>query len=212
MNACEIIASSLVPYWLPAAETTGKAVADAQRAIARRYRKADGAKATQFNTGGLLFREGRMIAFTECAPAVTPGPEVSIRPTQGVRDAMVADIRANGPPLLAVEFRKGANDPTRWLCSTADEVVINGPDGPEARALMEDVGFIAALPGEQVAWRKRASEYSRVEVDADLAPKFFEDVEAFAKSIAMDTDTVLTNLHRLRLCPGLAFRLAAKEG
>jgi hypothetical protein len=212
MNACDIIAASLAPYWLPAGEKTGDAATDAQRAIARRYRKADGAKATQFNTGGLLFRSGSMIAFTECAPAVVPGPEVSIRPTQGVRNALIADFRANGPPLLVVEFSKGANDPKRWICSTADEVVFNGPEGPEARVLMEDVRFIAALPGDQGAWKKRAGEYGRVEVDPRLAQRFFEDVEAFAGSLAIDVDTVMANLHRLRRCPGLAFRLAEKEG
>jgi hypothetical protein len=170
MNACDIIAASLAPYWLPAGEKTGDPVTDAQRAIARRYRKADGAKATQFNTGGLLFRRGSMIAFTECAPAVVPGPEVSIRSTQGVRNALISDIRANGPPLLAVEFSKGANDPKKWICSTA------------------------------------------VEVDPGLAQRFFEDVEAFAGSLAIDVDTVMANLHRLRRCPSLAFRLAEKEG
>lgn len=212
MNACDIIAASLVPYWLPADEKTGDVVVDAQRAIARRYRKVGGDKVTQFNTGGLLFRSGSMIAFTECAPSVSPGPEVSMRSTQGVRNAIIAELRANGPPLLAVEFRKGANDPTRWICSTADEVVINGPEGPEARVLMEDVRFIAALPGDQGAWKKRAGEYGRVEADPGLAQRFFEDVEAFAGSVGIDIDTVMANLHRLRLCPSLAFRLAEKEG
>ena len=64
-----------------------------------------------------------MLALTECEPA-RRNSTIRIGPTTGARAAVLADIRANGSPLLAALFAKGALDIGAWVCCTADEVVL----------------------------------------------------------------------------------------
>lgn len=206
-----LIAERVAPYWLKPEDATGNAIADANRAMSQRYLKADGKSVTQFNTGGLIVREAGVVALTECEP-VRRDVRLTIRPPQKSRLAIIHDIQANGPPLLAVLFRKGATEVTAWVCSTPDEVVINGPAGPEEVAAMEDVAHLRALPGKLADWGRMLRAYADAAADPARAEAFFAEVTKFAAKVGMTEDAVLEALHALRHAGSLAFALAAPGG
>jgi hypothetical protein len=130
MIAVEIIAERVAPFWVAKDKLTGDPARDATRAMSQRYLKADGKSLTQFNTGALLVREDRVLALTECQPC-RRNRSIHLGLPAKLRASVIEDIRQNGPPLLAVLFRKGAIDIGSWVCSTADEVVLNVPAGPD---------------------------------------------------------------------------------
>jgi hypothetical protein len=210
-SAAALIAERVAPYWLKPEDVAGNAIADATKAMAQRYLKADGKSLTQFNTGGLIVRQDAVIALTECEP-VQRDARLILRPTLKSRAALIEDIRANGPPLLAVLFKKGAIDVTAWVCSTPDEVVINGPAGPEEIAAMEDVTRIRALPGKLPDWGRMLRAYIEATANPAQAEAFFAAATAFAAKVGMAEEAVLETLHGLRHASNLAFALAAQDG
>jgi hypothetical protein len=207
----EIIARRIAPFWLAPEKTKGDPAADAATAMGQRYRKADGTSLTQFNTGALIVREESVLALTECQP-LRPDPAIVIGPTKSSRNAVIEDIRRHGPPLLAVVFKKAAMDVGAWVCSTADEVVLNGPAGPEEVAEMEDVAMLRALPGTPRAWRKAIALYAAARADLARAPELYAEVDKLASATAQTSSTVLDILHRLHRAPYLAFALAEPSG
>jgi hypothetical protein len=208
MTVAEIIAAHVAPLWMAPERLTGDAVADSMAALGRRYRKTDGASLTQFNTGGLLVRERELIALTECSPRITP-PELRLDPTTKSRVALIEDIRAHGPPLLAVLFAKGALDIRAWVCSTADEVVLNGVAGPEEIAAMEDVALLRSLPGTPRDWRAIAGRYAEARGDLSKAEMLLAEAAKLATKLSLPRERVLDVAHRLRRATGLTFDLAA---
>ena len=125
---------------------------------------------------------------------------------------MVEDIRRNGPPLLAVLFRKGAIDVSSWVCSTPDEIVLNGPAGPEVTILMEDVAFLRKLGGDLKSWRAAANFYAAARSDLSLAPKLYEAADKLAASTGEPSKAVLDCLHHLHRINRLAYELAEQPG
>jgi hypothetical protein len=207
MTPAEIIAQRIVPFWLPAEETRGDAIADAARAMGRRYRKANGNALTQFNTGAIIVRPDHLLALTECQPARRDGA-IELRPPTKARAAVIDDIYRHGPPLLAVLFSKGALDIAAWICCTDDEVVLNGPAGPDETAAMEDVALVRGLKGNVRAWREAAGLYRAARADLSLAPKLYAATDKLAAANGMASDAVLDVVHRLHRVPNLAYALA----
>ncbi|MGG5818733.1 hypothetical protein [Falsiroseomonas sp. HW251] len=208
MTAAEVVAIRVAPFWMSPERFTGSAVADATAMMSQRYRKADGASLTQFNTGGLLVRDGEVIALTECQPREKP-PGLRLASTSKSRAAIIDDIRAKGPPTLAVLFAKGAFDLRAWVCSTPDEVVLNGVAGPEEFAAMEDVVMLRDLPGSPRDWRWMTNRYTEAEADFSKAPTLHAEADKFAAKVGVPRDRVLDVAHRLRHASGLTFDLAA---
>ena len=211
MTAEELVAQRLAPLWLLPERLRGGPASDAAAMFGQRYRKADGTSLTQFNTGAIVVRENSILALTECQP-VRGDETLIIAAPQKARTAVVNDIRHNGPPLLAVLFRKGATDVGRWVCSTPDEVVLNGPDGPSETAAMEDVALIASLPGGVKPWRDGADLYRQSEQDETKADSLFAAADRIAATTGKPSEDVLGLLWRLRRVPSLAYHLAAQEG
>ena len=207
MTPVEIIAERVAPFWLADDQMTGNANQDAFAAMSRRYLKADKKSLTQFNTGALIVREGHVLAFTECQP-FRQTSTIRLGPTTKSRDAVVDDIRRNGPPVLIVLFRKGAIDVASWVCSTPDEVVVNGPAGPDVAVMTEDVALIRTLKGNPRAWRNAAFMYARAEDDLSLATALYDAAEKLAAATGENRDSVLQCLHRLRNIDRLAYKLA----
>jgi hypothetical protein len=208
MTAAEIIATRVAPLWMAPERFTGDALADSMTALGQRYRKTDGASLTQFNTGALLVREQEVIALTECSPRITP-PELRLGPTTKSRLAVIEDIRAHGPPVLAVVFAKGALDIRAWVCSTVDEVVMNGVAGPEEIASTEDVALLRSLPGTLRDWRAIAGRYAEAQADLSKAETLLAEAAKLAAKLQIPRERVLDVTHRLRRATGLTFDLAA---
>lgn len=209
MTAAELLASRIVPLWLEPAQTTGNPLADASAVLAKRHRKADGERLTQFNTGALVVREGHVLALTECTPR-TQAPELVLGAPARSRATVVEDIRRNGPPLLAVIFTKGAFHIHRWACSTADEVVLNGLAGPEETACMDDVTLLRELPGQPREWRRLAWLCGQALMDLGAAEMLHEQAGKQARKLGLTPSRVLTLAHHLRGASGLTFDLATE--
>ena len=207
MNAARIIAERVAPFWLTAERITGDAVAVASAAMGQRYLKADGKSLTQFNTGALVVRRDGVLALTECQPH-RRDPSVRLVPPAKARAAVVEDVRQHGPPLLAVLFRKGAIDVRAWVCCTEDEVVLNGPAGPEEFAALEDVALLKGLPGSLKAWRTAAALYARARADLSLAPRLYAEADKLSAATRMAADAVMDTLHHLHRVQALAYELA----
>jgi hypothetical protein len=207
-TAAELIAERVAPFWLAPEEATGHVETDAQRAMSQRYKKADGEKVTQFNSGALVVRDDHVLALTACRP-VRRDPTLVLGTTEKPRRKVVDDVRRNGVPHLVVLFENGAIDVGRWVCCTPDEVVFNGPDGPQEIAAMEDVERLQSLPAKPNDWRTLVRTY----LDATAAPHradlLFAKVAKFAKKTALSEDTVMEWLHTLRHAERLTFDLAA---
>ncbi len=211
MTAAELVAERIAPFWLTPERATGDPIADAATAIGQRHRKADGTTLTQFNTGALVVRPESVLALTECQP-VRPHPSVRMAPPTKARAAVIADIARNGPPLLAVLFRKGALDIRAWVCCTEDEVVLNGPAGPEESALLADVAYLRSLPAPLLGWRRAAGLYAQAEAASSLADKLFVEADRLGALAGLPRRTVLDMLHRLRRVQSLAYALAEAGG
>lgn len=207
MIAAEVIVTRVAPFWMALERFTGTALADATAMLAQRYRKADGASLTQFNTGGLLVREDHVVALTECQPRQTPDG-LRLGPTSKSRAALIEDIRTNGPPILAVLFAKGALNVRAWLCCTQDEVVLNGIAGPEEVAAMEDVALLRSLPGAARDWRWITTRYADAQADLAKADAFLAEADKLAAKLSVTRARVLEVAHRLRRASGLTFDLA----
>lgn len=210
MTAAELIATRVAPLWKAPGDLAGQPLSYAMAALGQRYLKADGKSLTQFNTGGLVVREETIIALTECQPLTKPAT-LQMRPPSKSRLAVIEDIRANGPPLLAVLFAKGALDIRAWACGTQDEVVINGVAGPEEIAAMEDVAELRRLPGSPREWRRMTSLCADALADLSKVPGFHAEAERFAQKHAMERGKVLDVAYRLRHATGLTFDLAAPD-
>jgi hypothetical protein len=207
MTPEELVATRIAPFWLAPEKTTGVPARDAALVMGQRYRKADGSSLTQFNTGAIIIRDDRVLALTECQP-IRPGAGVRLAPTTKSRTAVIDDVRTFGPPLLAVVFKKAALDVRAWVCSTPDEVVLNGPAGPEEIASMEDVALMRTLPGTLRAWRMLAGLYAATREDRSLAERLYADVDKLASGVGMTSTTTLDVLHRLHRVGALAYSLA----
>jgi hypothetical protein len=207
MTAAEIIATRVAPLWMAPERFTGDALVDSMAALSQRYRKTDGASLTQFNTGALLVREQEVIALTECCPRVT-SPELRLGPTTKSRAAVIEDIRTLGPPLLAVVFAKGALNIRAWLCSTADEVVLNGVAGPEEIASIEDLALLRSLPGTPRDWRAIAGRYAEAQANLSKAEPLLAEAAKLAAKLQIPRERVLDVAHRLSRATGLTFDLA----
>ena len=205
------MATRIAPFWLASERTTGRPAEVAQLAMSQRYRKADGTSLTQFNTGAIIVREDRVLALTECQP---------LRPVEGIRfgpptkswAAVIDDVRAFGPPMLAVLFKKAAMDVGAWVCSTPDEVVLNGPAGPDETAAMEDVKLLRTLPGNIRSWKKTAGLYAAARADRSLVEKLYAEVDKLAASVGMVNEATLDIVHRLHHVERLAYALAEPPG
>lgn len=207
MTPVQIVAQRIAPFWMAPERLTGRDAEDAATAIGQRYRKADGTSLTQFNTGAIVVREARVLALTECQP-YRSDPTIRLAPPGKARNVVIDDIRENGPPLLAVLFRKGAPEVEAWVCCTADEVVLNGPAGPEEVAALEDVALLRGLPGKLPSWRQAAGLYRQARGDLAIASKLYEAADKLAAAAAMTGDAVLETLHRLQRVQPLAYALA----
>ncbi|MEO3474086.1 hypothetical protein AAFN86_19615 [Roseomonas sp. CAU 1739] len=210
MTAAELLATRVAPLWMPTGMVAGQHLAYAMAALGQRHRKADGTSLTQFNTGGLVVREATILALTDCHPISTP-VALQLRPPSKARLAVIEDIRAHGPPLLAVLFAKGALDIRAWACSTPDEVVINGVAGPEETAAMEDVAELRALPGTPRDWRRMASLCADALADLAKAPTLHAEADKMGKKHEIAREQVLDVAYRLRRATGLTFDLAATD-
>ena len=104
MTSVKIIAERIAPFWLADDQMTDNANQNAFAAMSRRYLKADKKSLTQFNTGALIVREGHVLAFTECQP-LRHTSTIRLAPTAKSRDAVIDDIRRNGPPLAPKTLR-----------------------------------------------------------------------------------------------------------
>lgn len=211
MSAAELLATRFAPLWLEPSQATGNPLMDATTALRRRHLKADGERLTQFNTGALVLREAQLLALTECQPRKWPAGLVLGAPTRS-RATVVDDIRRNGSPQLAVIFAKGAFDVQSWVCSTTDEVVLNGPGGPEESASMDDVSLLRGLPGHPREWRRLAWLCSRALMDLSAAAMFHEQAGRLAQKLGMDRSRVLELAHHFRNASALTFDLAADPG
>jgi hypothetical protein len=211
MTAAEIVASRIAPFWLKPDQITHRTAEDADLAMRQRYLKADGKSLTQFNTGAIVIRTGTVLALTECQPA-RPDPGIRLAPTAKSRSAVIDDIRTHGPPLLAVMFKKGATDVSSWVCCTPDEVVLNGPAGPEEVAVMEDVAFLRQLPGALRNWRTAANLYAAATADPAQADRLYAEVDRLADAVSMPGDQVLNTLHHIHRVERLAYELAEPAG
>jgi hypothetical protein len=211
VTAVDIIAQRVAPFWLADGKLTGDPTRDAASALSQRYRKADGTSLTQFNTGALVIREDCVLALTECQPNRRDA-SLHIGPATKSRNTVIEDIRQNGPPLLAVLFRKGAIDVASRVCSTPDEVVLNGPAGPEVAVMMEDVALLRGLKGSLGAWRSAASLYAQATADLSVVPKLHQAVDKLAVDAGEDSSAVLECLHRLHRVDRLSYELADPVG
>lgn len=211
MTPVEIIAQRVAPFWLSVGKMTGNPARDAATAMSQRYRKADQKSLTQFNTGALIVREDSVLALTECQPQQR-SPSIHIGPATRSRNAVIEDIRRNGPPLLAVLFRKGAIDVPSWVCSTPDEIVLNGPAGPEVAVMMEDVALLRRLKGSLKVWRSAALLYAQAQADLSLATKLYDTADKLAVGIGEGRIAVLECLHKLHQVDRLAYDLAEPSG
>ncbi len=207
MTAEELVAARIVPFWLQAERTKGDPSKDATLVMGQRYLKADGKSLTQFNTGAIIVRGDRVLALTECQPQ-RPDTSVQLAPPARSRAAVIDDVRAFGPPLLAVLFKKAAMNVGAWVCCTADEVVLNGPAGPEETAEMEDVQLLRSLPGPLRSWQATAGLYAATRADRMLADKLYTESDRLAASVGMTGDATLEMLHRLHRIERLAYALA----
>jgi hypothetical protein len=210
VNTVDLIALRIVPFWLQPDRTTGKGGSDAATTMTQRYRKSDGTSLTQFNTGALIIRQETVLALTECQPHRNDR-SITIGTTAKSRAAVIEDIRQQGPPLLAVLFRKGAIDVGSWVCCTTDEVVLNGPDGPGEVASMEDIAQLRKLNGSMRAWRDAVSLYAQASGDQALAPKLYTAVDKLATTVKMTDMAILDVLHRLRAVQPLTYALAEQN-
>ena len=210
MNPVDLIAFRIVPFWLQPDRVTGKPVSDTAATMTQRYRKADGMSLTQFNTGALVIRQETVLALTECQPHRIES-SITIGSTAKSRAAVIEDIRQKGPPLLAVLFRKGAIDVGSWVCCTADEVVLNGPDGPDEIASMEDVAELCKLNGNIRGWRDAVSLYVQARADQSLAPKLYAAVDKLTTTVKMTDLAILDVLHRLHGVQPLTYALAEQN-
>ena len=211
MTATEIVAARIVPLWLARDKTTGRPSEDAQLVMGQRYRKADGKSLTQFNTGAIIVREDRVLALTECQPLLRDA-RVELGPTAKSRSAVIEDVRRFGPPLLAVMFKKAAMNVGAWVCCTPDEVVLNGPAGPEEVAAIEDIELLRRLPGNLRTWQKVAWLYASARTDRTLADRLYAESDKLAASAGMTSDATLDILHRLHRIERLAYALADTTG
>lgn len=211
MRAVDIIAQRVAPYWLSASRLTGRREHDAATAMTQRYRKMDGTSLTQFNTGALVVRKDSILALTECQP-LRQCPSIHLGSPLKCRVAVIENIRQNGPPLLAVMFRQSATDVLSWVCSTSDEIVLNGPTGPDVAVMVEDVDLIRSLKGKRNTWRGLASLYATARADLSLAPKLYDAVDKFTAAVGMDRHAVLEQLHQLHQVDRLAYELAEPSG
>lgn len=211
MTAEQLIAVRVAPHWLPANRFTGDSAKDAATALGQRYKKADGKSLTQFNTGALVVRESTILALTECQPLHTSA-EVILCPTAKSRSAVLDDIRRHGPPLLAVLFSKGAFDIGSWLCCTPDEVVLNGPAGPEEFAAMEDVALLRTLPAPLKSWRQAAGLYAQAGRDPSRVAALHAEADRLATTAAMPAEAVFALLYRLQGVQSLAYSLTEPPG
>lgn len=209
MNAAEILAARIVPLWLDASKGTGDPLVDASTALSRRHLKACGRTLTQFNTGALVVRESQLLALTECQPRVHPD-ELILAPPVRSRAMVIEDIRRHGPPQLAVIFSKGAIDIHRWACSTADEVVLNGPAGPEETAAMADVALLRTLQGHRREWRQLGLLCARALADLGAATLLHAQAAKLARNLGLSRKRVLELAHHFRNASGLTFDLAAE--
>lgn len=207
MTAEELVAARIAPFWLTPERTTGVPARDAALVMGQRYRKDDGKSLTQFNTGAIIIRDDRVLALTECQP-ICPEAGVRLAPTTKSRAAVIDDVRTFGPPLLAVVFKKAAMDVRAWVCSTPDEVVLNGPAGPEETASMEDVALLRTLPGTLRAWRMLAGLYAAAREDRSLAERLYAEVDKVASGVGMPSAATLDMVHRLHRVDALAYALA----
>ena len=207
MTAAELLAEHIVPLWLDPDQTTGSPLVDASTALGKRHLKADGERLTQFNTGAIVVRDTQVLALTDCQPRQRSARLVLGAPVRS-RATVIEDIRRNGPPLLAVIFKKGAFDIHRWACSTADEVVLNGLAGPEETAAMEDVALLRGLPGHPRDWRRLARLCADALMDLSSASLFHEQATKLSGSLRMNRNRVLTIVHHLRHASDLTFDLA----
>jgi hypothetical protein len=207
VTAEELVAARIVPIWLQPDRIKGDAPADAALIMGQRYRKADGRSLTQFNTGAIIIREARVLAMTECQPFHRDGT-VQLAPPSKSWTAVIDDIRTFGPPLLAVLFKKAAMNVAAWVCSTPDEVVLNGPAGPEETAAMEDVRLLRTLPGQMRVWQSAARLYASARADRSLADKLYVESDKLAASAGMTGSATLDMLHRLHRVERLAYALA----
>jgi hypothetical protein len=210
MTAVEIIARRIAPFWLAREKITGNLVADARAAMTQRYFKADGKSLTQFNTGALVVREENVLALTECQPQ-RHDTAIQLGPTSKSRIAVIQDISQHGPPLLAVLFRKGAIDVGAWVCCTADEVVLNGPAGPDDFAAVEDVALLRSLGGNLRAWRNAARLYAQARADLSKAELLHAEAARLAVAVGTDDVAVLNTLHHLHYLSSLAYQLAERQ-
>jgi hypothetical protein len=211
MTAVEIVARRIAPFWLAEEKITGNLATDATAAMTQRYCKADGKSLTQFNTGALVVREDRVIALTECQP-YRHDASILFGSTMRSRTAVIQDIGRHGPPLLAVLFRKGAIDVGAWVCCTQDEVVLNGPAGPDDVVAMEDVALLHSLPGDLRTWRHAAQLYAQARADLSKAAVLHVEAARLAVAVGMDNGAVLNTLHHLHRVPSLAYQLAEQPG
>jgi hypothetical protein len=207
MTAVEIVAARIVPFWLAPDKTTGRQSEDAALVMGQRYRKANGTSLTQFNTGAIIIRDDRVLALTECQP-LRQDAAVQLGPPTKSRSAVVEDVRAFGPPLLAMLFKKAAMDVAAWVCCTSDEVVLNGPAGPEETASMEDVALLRTLPGALRTWQAAARLYALARADRMQADKLYAETDKLGASVGMTSSATLDMLHRLHHVERLAYELA----
>lgn len=211
MMAAELVAARIAPFWLAPDKATGRQSEDAQLVMGQRYRKADGTSLTQFNTGAIVVREDRVLALTECQP-LRLDAGVQLGPTAKSRSAVIEDVRRFGPPLLAVMFKKAAMNVGAWVCCTPDEVILNGPAGPEETAAMADVELLRGLPGNLRSWQTAAGLYASARADRTLAGRLYGESDKLAASAGMTGDATLDMLHRLHRVERLAYALADKTG
>lgn len=211
MTPIRIVAERIVPFWLAPEKITGRETTDATTAMGQRYRKADGTSLTQFNTGAIVVREGSVLALTECQPH-TRDPSIRLAAPTKARAMVIGDIREHGPPMLAVLFKKAALDVASWVCCTTDEVVLNGPAGPEEVAALEDVALLRSLNGGLQSWRRAAALYRQARADLALAQKLYGETDKLAASVQIASDEVLDVLHRLQRVQPLAYALAEPPG
>lgn len=211
MTAAEIVAARIVPFWLAPEKTTDRQLENAEIVMGQRYRKADGKSLTQFNTGAIIVRDDRVLALTECQP-LRRDAGIQLGPPSKSRAAVIENIRAFGPPLLAVLFKKAAMNVGAWVCCTSDQVVLNGPAGPEETAAMEDVELLRTLPGPRGDWKKSAWLYASARADRTLADKLYVEADKLAASVGMTSGATLDMLHRLHRIEPLAYALAEPAG
>jgi hypothetical protein len=210
MTAEELVATRIAPFWLTSERSNGKPAELAALVMGQRYRKADGASLTQFNTGAIIIREHLVLALTECQPLLRD-PRVQFGPPTKSRAAVINDVRAFGPPLLAVMFKKAAMNVGAWVCSTPDEVILNGPAGPEETAVMEDVELLRTLSGNIRSWQRAAGLYAAARADRLQTERLYAEADKLAVSVGMGSSATLDMLHRLHRVERLAYALADPE-